>query len=76
MLFAVVWLVSSRPRPSGMVSGVFLIGYGVLRFGTEFFRQPDSHLGFIALDWLTMGQLLSLPMVIVGIIFILLSLSK
>jgi phosphatidylglycerol:prolipoprotein diacylglycerol transferase len=51
-----------------VVSGVFLAGYGVMRFCTEFFRQPDSHLGFLAFDWLTMGQLLSLPMVIVGIL--------
>ncbi|HEY5644649.1 MAG TPA: prolipoprotein diacylglyceryl transferase, partial [Pseudomonadales bacterium] len=70
VLFALVWWVSSRPRPAGVVSGVFLAGYGMLRFFTEFFRQPDSHLGFIALDWLTMGQLLSLPMFIVGILFI------
>ena len=70
VLFLLVWFVSSRPRPAGLVSGVFLIGYGTLRFMTEFFRLPDSHLGFIAFEWLTMGQLLSLPMVIVGIIFV------
>ena len=68
VLFAVVWLVSSRPRPLGVVSGVFLVAYGVLRLITEYFRQPDSHLGFVALDWLTMGQLLSIPMIIVGIL--------
>jgi phosphatidylglycerol:prolipoprotein diacylglycerol transferase len=70
VLFVLVWLVSSRPRPAGLVSGVFLIGYGTLRFITEFFRLPDSHLGFVAFEWLTMGQLLSLPMIIVGIIFV------
>jgi phosphatidylglycerol:prolipoprotein diacylglycerol transferase len=68
LLFVIVWLVSARPKPAGVVSGVFLAGYGVMRFATEFFRQPDSHLGFLAFDWLTMGQLLSLPMVIVGIL--------
>jgi len=68
VLFIVVWLVSARPRAAGVVSGVFLAGYGVMRFCTEFFRQPDSHLGFLAFDWLTMGQLLSLPMVIIGIL--------
>ncbi len=68
LLFVIVWLVSARPRPAGVVSGVFLAGYGVMRFATEFFRQPDSHLGYLAFDWLTMGQLLSLPMVIVGIL--------
>lgn len=70
LLFTLVWLVSSRPQATGVVTGVFLIGYGTLRIVTEFFRQPDIHLGFIAFDWLTMGQLLSLPMIIVGIVFI------
>ena len=68
VLFVVVWLLSSRARPLGVVSGLFLILYGVLRLITEYFRQPDSHLGFVALDWLTMGQLLSIPMIIVGIL--------
>jgi len=71
VLFGVVWLFSARRRAVGMVSGMFLAGYGVLRFTTEFFRTPDAHLGFVALDWLTMGQLLSLPMVIVGILLLL-----
>lgn len=71
VLFVVVWVYSSRPRATGMVSGMFLVAYGVLRFITEFFRTPDAHLGFIALDWLTMGQLLSIPMVIVGILLLL-----
>lgn len=66
VLFVLVWLFSARPRPPGSVSGMFLIGYGMLRFITEFFRVPDSHIGFIALEWLTMGQLLSLPMVAAG----------
>ncbi len=50
------------------ISGVFMISYGSFRFFTEFFRTPDAHLGFIAFDWLTMGQLLSLPMIAVGIL--------
>lgn len=70
ILFAVVWLVASSPRKVGVVSGVFGATYGALRFCTEYFRQPDSHLGFIAFDWLTMGQLLSLPMLIVGILIV------
>jgi len=70
VLFALVWWFSSRPRGVGAVSGMFLAGYGVLRFLTELFREPDVHLGFVALDWLTMGQLLSLPMVIAGILLI------
>jgi phosphatidylglycerol:prolipoprotein diacylglycerol transferase len=68
VLFVLVWLVASRPRATGVISGVFLAGYGGLRFLTEFFRQPDDHLGFIAFEWLTMGQLLSIPMFIVGIL--------
>ena len=55
---------------TGAASGVFLVGYGGMRFSTEFARQPDAHLGFIAFDWLTMGQLLSLPMVAFGIFLI------
>jgi phosphatidylglycerol:prolipoprotein diacylglycerol transferase len=70
VLFAIVWWFSAAPRPLAAVSGVFLIGYGVLRFSTEFFRTPDAHLGFVALDWVTMGQLLSLPMIIVGILLL------
>ncbi len=70
VLFAVVWLFSAKPRPTGSVAGVFLIAYGVLRFCTELFREPDAHLGFIALHWLTMGQLLSLPMVLIGIVLL------
>jgi len=69
VLFIVLWLFSRKPRPTMAVSGLFLIGYGAFRFIVEFFRTPDSHLGFIALDWLTMGQLLSIPMIIFGVIF-------
>jgi phosphatidylglycerol---prolipoprotein diacylglyceryl transferase len=75
VLFGIVWLFSSRPRPVGAVSGVFLLAYGVFRFTTELFREPDVHLGFVALDWLTMGQLLSIPMIVIGILLILRSRS-
>ena len=71
LLFILLWLVSAKPKPAGFVSGVFLLGYGVIRFSTEWFRSPDSHIGFIAFEWLTMGQLLSIPMMIAGILFIL-----
>ena len=70
VLFGFVWWFAARPRPPAMLSGAFLAGYGALRFVTEQFREPDGHLGFIAFDWLTMGQLLSLPMVIVGILIV------
>lgn len=69
LLFLLVWIFSAKPRPLGQVTGVFLIGYGSFRFCTEFFRSPDAHIGFIAFDWLTMGQLLSLPMMFAGILF-------
>jgi len=66
VLFAIVWLYSRRWRPLGAVSAVFLIGYGGLRFLVEFTREPDSFLGLLALG-LSMGQWLSLPMVLGGI---------
>ena len=68
LLFTILWIYSSRPRPAAAVSGLFLIGYGAFRFVVEFFRQPDAHLGFIALDWISMGQILSLPMILAGVI--------
>lgn len=70
LLFALLWLYSSRPRPTMAVSGLFLAGYGSLRFLVEFTRMPDAHIGFIAGDWLTMGQLLSLPMIAAGIVLL------
>jgi len=66
LLFVILWLYSAKPRPTGAVSGVFLIGYGALRFAVEFFREPDDFLGLLALD-LSMGQWLSLPMIAAGI---------
>ena len=69
-LFALVWLFSTRPRTAGQVSGVFLIGYGGLRFLTEFVREPDPHKGFVAFDWMTMGQLLSVPMGLAGVVIL------
>lgn len=65
-LFVILWLYSGRPRPRGSVSGMFLLLYGLFRFLAEFFRQPDVQLGFVALDWMTMGQILCLPMMLVG----------
>lgn len=73
VLFAILWLYSRRPRPTMAISGMFLLGYGALRFCSEFFRRPDLHMGdngFIAFNWLTTGQLLSLPMIAIGVAFI------
>ncbi len=67
VLFIVLWLYSSRPRPRGAVLGLFLLLYGAFRFLVEFARQPDPQLGFLAFNWLTMGQLLSAPMVLAGV---------
>lgn len=66
LLFIILWCFSSKPRPRFAVSAMFLLFYGMFRFSLEFFRQPDPQLGFIALNWLTMGQILSVPMILVG----------
>ena len=64
VLFAVLWFYSRKPRPRYAVSGLFALLYGLFRFGVEFVREPDVQLGFIAFDWLTMGQILSLPLIV------------
>jgi phosphatidylglycerol:prolipoprotein diacylglycerol transferase len=66
LLFILLWWFSARPRPRMAVSGLFLTLYGVFRFAVEFVRQPDPQLGYLAFDWLTMGQVLSLPMIVAG----------
>lgn len=68
VLFAILWLYSSRPRPYMAVSGMFLIFYGLFRFIVEFYRMPDAHLGYVASGWVTMGQVLSVPMMVGGAI--------
>jgi phosphatidylglycerol:prolipoprotein diacylglycerol transferase len=76
VLVAIIWWYSSSPRPRFAVSGAFALGYGVFRIFIEFFREPDFGIGFIAFDWLTMGQLLSIPMVVVGIYLLVLANSE
>ena len=66
VLFIILWLYSSKPRPLMATSGLFLIGYGVFRFAVEFVRLPDAHLGYLAFGWLTMGQILTVPMLLLG----------
>jgi phosphatidylglycerol:prolipoprotein diacylglycerol transferase len=66
LLFVLLWLYARRPRRTGQVAGIFLLGYGVLRFIAEFFREPDDFLGLLSLG-LSMGQWLCLPMVAVGL---------
>ena len=69
-LFIILWLFSKKPRPMGAVSGLFLVGYGIARFIVEFVRVPDEHLGFVAFDWMSQGQLLSIPMILLGVFLI------
>lgn len=70
-LLAIILLIYSRKkRPAAAVTGLFLLGYGLLRFVAEFFREPDSHIGYLAEQWLTMGMLLSLPMVVAGLVIL------
>lgn len=71
VLFVILWVFASRPRPTAAVSALFLIGYGVFRFLVEFVRAPDAHLGFIAFGWMTMGHMLTLPMIGAGIVLML-----
>jgi phosphatidylglycerol:prolipoprotein diacylglycerol transferase len=76
LLFALLWWFSSRPRPRMAVSALFLLGYGVFRFAVEFVRMPDAHLGYLAFDWLTLGQLLSAPMIFGGVFLLWLAYRK
>lgn len=76
LLFIILWWFSKSKRPVKAISGLFLIGYGVFRFLVEFIRIPDQQLGYLAFNWLTMGQLLSLPMIIFGAILIYLAYRK
>lgn len=68
LLFVLLWWFASKARPRMAVSAMFLLLYGSFRFFVEFFREPDSHLGYIAWDWLTMGQLLCIPMLVLSAI--------
>jgi phosphatidylglycerol---prolipoprotein diacylglyceryl transferase len=68
LLFAILWLFTRTQRPRLAPSGLFLIIYGVCRFAVEFVRVPDENRGYLLFDWVTMGQLLSLPMIVVGAI--------
>lgn len=70
VLFALIWLYARHRRPLGAVSGLFLIGYGIFRFLVEYAREPDSFLGVLALG-MSMGQWLSLPMIIIGVLMML-----
>ena len=75
VLFAILWWFSLKPRPMLAVSGTFLFFYGIFRVAVEFVRLPDVHLnpaagGYLAFGWLTMGQVLSAPMIVAGAILV------
>lgn len=66
LLFIILWTLSLKPKPNYFISAMFLLCYGSFRFTGECFREPDPQLGFIAFGWLTQGQLLSIPMILLG----------
>ncbi len=70
LLLLILWIFSSKPRPRRAVSGLFLVCYGVFRFAVEFVRMPDIQYGYLAFGWLTMGQLLSAPMILFGMLLL------
>ena len=67
LLFILLWLYARKPRFRGQITGAFIAGYGLFRFIAEFWREPDAQLGFLSLG-LSMGQWLSLPMVLIGLV--------
>lgn len=73
LLFIIVWIYNLKPRKTGSVSALFLFGYALARFGVEFVRLPDEHIGYLAFGWLTMGHVLTLPMLAAGIVIYILA---
>jgi phosphatidylglycerol:prolipoprotein diacylglycerol transferase len=73
VLFVIIWVFSARERPHMAVSGLFLVCYGVMRFCIEFVRVPDADFGYLALGWVTMGQILTAPMILLGVVLLLLA---
>lgn len=76
LLLLVIWWLARKPKGIGFLSGCFLIGYAVSRILVEFVRVPDDHLNYLYANWLTMGQMLSLPMLILGFILVLRSRTR
>ncbi|MFQ5634857.1 MAG: prolipoprotein diacylglyceryl transferase [Gammaproteobacteria bacterium] len=70
VLFIILWVFSSRPRPAMAVSGLFLLCYGVFRSGVEMVRMPDAHIDYLAFGWVTMGHVLTWPMIVGGLMLL------
>ena len=70
VLFVVLWVFSAKPRPVRAVSALFLLGYGISRSAVELVRLPDSHIDYLAFGWVTMGHVLTLPMILVGVLLL------
>ena len=70
VLFVILWVFSSKERPFKSVSGMFLLFYGIFRFMVEFVREPDDHIGYLAGGWLTMGMVLTIPMILGGLLLL------
>ena len=70
ILFIILFIINQKKVFAGIISGYFLLFYGIFRFFVEFVRLPDAHIGYIYYDWVTMGQLLTIPMIVIGLILI------
>ena len=70
VLLLILWWFSAKSRPRRAVSGLFLLCYGIFRFLVELVRLPDAHIGYLAFDWFTLGQLLTLPMIGFGLLLL------
>ena len=67
LTFIILWAYSSKPRPAGAVAGLFAVLYSLSRMAVEFFRVPDAQIGYLFGGWLTMGQVLCLPLLAAGL---------
>ena len=67
LLFAILWLYARKPRAVGAVAAMFALGYATFRFAVEFVRTPDAHIGYLAFGWLTLGQVLCIPLALAGV---------
>ncbi len=76
VLFIILWIYTSKPRPTMAASGLFLLCYGIFRFSVEFVRNPDGYVGIPGLQWLTIGQGLSAPMIFAGAILMVLAYKR